>query len=83
MLVCLLCRLLGIVLLLSHCIGTSRHFSERRAKYDEMIEVLTHLSQYVPTVTTEKTVLVPGTDETMEIKEDIFHKLALGMLSMI
>ena len=37
----------------------------------------------MPTVTAEKTVLVPGTDKTVEIKDDIFHKLALGMLSMI
>lgn len=47
-------------------------------KYEEMIEVLTHLTKYVPTVSTEETVPVPG-EEPVKVIQDSFHAIALGM----
>ena len=42
-----------------------------------MIEVLTHLGKYVPTVSTENTVLIHG-EEPVKLTEDSFHAIALG-----
>ena len=42
-----------------------------------MIQVLEHLGQYVPTVTTDRTVRIGDTAEMIEIKEDVFHPIVL------
>ena len=44
-----------------------------------MIEVLNHLGQYVPTISTDREAYVEQTAETLKIKEDVFHPIALGM----
>ena len=51
-------------------------------KYEEMIEVLTHLSKYVPTVTTTETVPVAG-EEPVKVTQDSFHTIALGRNCML
>ena len=40
--------------------------------------MLTHLTKYVPTVSTEETVPVPG-EEPVKVIQDSFHAIALGM----
>ena len=47
-------------------------------KNDEMIEILQHLHQYVPTVTITRTVDAPGLSPSC-IPSDSFHHVALGM----
>ena len=49
-------------------------------KHDEMVEILDHLQQYVPSVTTTEKVHAPGLSEPAEIFVDKFHHLALGRL---
>lgn len=46
-------------------------------KHDEMIEILDHLHQYVPTVTTTKNVDAPGLSPVC-IPSDSFHHIAFG-----
>ena len=46
-------------------------------KHDEMVQILDHLHQYVPTVTTTRTVDVPG-HSPAHIPLDHFHQLAFG-----
>ena len=48
-------------------------------KYEEMLEVLAHLGQYVPTVSTTENVDIPGMEEPVQITNDAFHKIASGM----
>ena len=48
-------------------------------KYEEMIDVLSHLNQYIPTVSTESTVNVAGIEEPVRMTNDFFHTIALGM----
>ena len=61
--------------------GSTRHFPQGRTeqKYEEMIDVLSHLNQYVPTVSTESTVNVTGIEEPVRMTNDYFHTIALGM----
>ena len=49
-------------------------------KHDDMVEILQHLHQYVPTITTTETVNVPGFSPTY-IPRDHFHQLAFGELA--
>ena len=42
-----------------------------------MIEVLTYLGEYVPTISTEDTVSIHG-EEPVKVTEDSFHTIALG-----
>ena len=53
-------------------------FLKGEQKYEEMIEVLSHLNQYVPTVSTESAISVTGLQEPVQIINDSFHTLALG-----
>ena len=49
-------------------------------KYEEMIEVLSHLHQYIPTVTTEDEVTVQVDEEPMKVKTvmDTFFSIPIG-----
>ena len=40
--------------------------------------MLSLLNQFVPTVSTDKTVPVPGIEEPVQVTTDTFHKIALG-----
>ena len=46
-------------------------------KYEEMIEVLTHLNKYVPTVSSMESFSVQG-EEPVEVTKDLFHNIAIG-----
>ena len=46
-----------------------------------MVEVLSHLNQYIPTVSTESTVNVRGIEEPVRMTHDDFHTIALGIYS--
>ena len=50
-------------------------------KHDDMVEILQHLHQHVPTVNTTKTVNVPGYS-LMYIPHDHFHQPAFGELTV-
>lgn len=46
-------------------------------KYEEMVQVMDHLHQYVPTISSEECVVVPdGKEKT--VVNDTFHKIGLG-----
>ena len=45
-------------------------------KYEEMLDVLDHLHQYVPTVSTRKTII--DDDETIEVTCNHFHPILFG-----
>ncbi len=50
-----------------------------KQKYEEMVEVLGHLHQYVPTVTTREMVKDPSSQRTDEVVIDAFDTIGLGM----
>ena len=43
-----------------------------------MVDILEKLQQYVPTVRSEKTVDIPGTEEQVKLLDDRFHQLLFG-----
>ncbi len=45
---------------------------------EEMVEILKILQKYVPTVSTEETVPITGTDESVVVTNDKFHKILIG-----
>ena len=47
-------------------------------KYDDMIDILEHLHQYVPTTTGTVELPLPDTGEKMTIPETDFHTLVFG-----
>ena len=47
-------------------------------KVDEMVDILTHLHQYVPTKTDVKTINVPGTGDTEVVQSQSLHHLLIG-----
>ena len=47
-------------------------------KADDMVEIMSHLHQYVPAVEHTKTVFVPSTGEMVQIKHAVFNKIFLG-----
>lgn len=49
-------------------------FLKGEQKYEEMVQVLDHLHQYVPTVSSEETICTPHGKE----KHDVFHPVGLG-----
>ena len=50
---------------------------KNETKHDEMVEIMDHLHQYVPTVTTREIVDAPG-HASIDIPRDHFHQLAFG-----
>ena len=53
--------------------------SARLQKCEEMVEILDHLHQYVPTVSREVTVTLPDSADTIQAYEDTFDPVILGM----
>lgn len=47
-------------------------------KYEEMVDVLYHLQQYVPRVASTDEVAVPGLEEPVTIPRHEFYKVGLG-----
>lgn len=47
-------------------------------KLDEMVHVLEHLHQYVPTVSREEKADVPGTEQQVTLQVHDFHQVLLG-----
>ena len=48
-------------------------------KYEEMVQILDHLHQYVPTVTSEELVNLPDGGQEVAMN-DAFHKIEIGKL---
>ena len=48
------------------------------SKYEDMVDIMTNLHQYVPTKTSVSKSTVPGSDEEVEIVEDTFHTILFG-----
>lgn len=46
-------------------------------KYEEMVDILSSLHKYVPTVTTTEKVTLP--EENTEVENDEFFQIPLGM----
>lgn len=64
-----------------HCISVPLGIIlKSETKHDEMVDILEHLQQYVPSVTTTEKVSAPGQPEPAEISVDKFHHLTLGKL---
>ncbi len=47
-------------------------------KHEDMISILDHLSQYVPTVSSASTMTNPHTSEPVEVVEDKHHQILFG-----
>ena len=47
-------------------------------KYEEMVDILDSLHQYVPIVTTTEKTVLPGSQDTVDITSDKVHSIALG-----
>ena len=47
-------------------------------KMDDMVDILTHMHQYVPLHAVEKTVEVSGTDYSEHIKLETLHHILIG-----
>ena len=47
-------------------------------KVDEMVDVITHLHDYVPTVTKTGNVMVPGCEQPKSVLLQNFHHILLG-----
>ena len=45
---------------------------------DDMVEIMKHIQKYVPTITSEKKVVVPVSSEEVAVVNDSFHKILLG-----
>ena len=50
-------------------------------KLEEMIDVLSHLHKYVPTVTEMDEVEVQGKEDTVKVIKDCFYDILIGMVS--
>ena len=48
-------------------------------KYEEMVQVLDHLHQYVPTMSTKETFTVHDSPETIEAVSDVCNTIILGI----
>ena len=48
-------------------------------KYEEMVQVLDHLHQYVPTESTSEQIKVPNSDRTIDVVNDVFDPIPLGI----
>ena len=48
-------------------------------KYEEMVQVLDHLHQYVPTVSTEEVITDPNSQEYVHVHNDMFEPTLLGV----
>ena len=44
-------------------------------KADDMVEIMSHLHQYVPATEHTKTVFVPSTGEMVQVKHAVFNKI--------
>ena len=47
-------------------------------KSGEMIEIMNHLMQYVPTVETDANIVIESTEETVPLKKFLSHRILLG-----
>lgn len=57
-------------------------FHSGEQKYEKMIEMLTHLTKHVPTVSTDENIPAPG-EESVKVTQDYFHATALGKASHV
>lgn len=47
-------------------------------KGDEMVEIMSHLHQYVPSFEYTRKVFLPSSNETTEVPEAVFHTILFG-----
>lgn len=50
------------------------------SNYEDMVDIMTELHQYVPTTTSVTSTTVPGDDEDSQVEmvEDLFHTILFG-----
>lgn len=56
-------------------------FLKGEQKYEEMVQIVEHLHQYVPTVSTRETIVDSHSGGTDEVFLDEFDPLALGIFA--
>lgn len=52
-------------------------FLKGEQKYEDMVQVLDHLHQYVPTISSEECVTISDSQQKTAVN-DTFHKIGLG-----